>query len=136
MPQEHRVSTGIPRFTLLMWGPKKTGKQKPHKLRLLSSTKGEENRIEFQTMLKRKLRKSKPLQSMNACSRDSKTFHRDLTETYAILPTLPTSDHITLLEQAKTKESKVRCQHQQPIPHHSKMQKDEWVKYIPNFAFK
>ena len=40
-------STGIPRFTLLMWGQikKKRGKQKPCKSRLLSSTKGEENRI-------------------------------------------------------------------------------------------
>ena len=41
-------STGIPRFTLLMWGhKKKTRKQKPRKSRLLISTKGEENRIEL-----------------------------------------------------------------------------------------
>ena len=39
---------GIPRFTLLMWGHiKNSGKQKPHKLRLLESTKGEEDRIEL-----------------------------------------------------------------------------------------
>ena len=42
------TSTGIPRFTLLMWGlKKKPRKQKPRKSRLLSSTKGEENRIEL-----------------------------------------------------------------------------------------
>ena len=41
-------STGIPRFTLLMWGHiKNRGKQKLRKSRLLSSTKGEENRIEL-----------------------------------------------------------------------------------------
>ena len=40
------ISTGIPQFTLLMWGhKKKRGKKKPSKLRLLSSTKGEENTI-------------------------------------------------------------------------------------------
>ena len=40
--------TGIPRFTLLMWGhKKKRGKRKRHKSRLLSSTKGEENRKEL-----------------------------------------------------------------------------------------
>ena len=40
-------STGIPRFKLLMWGHvKKPRKRKPRKSRLLSSTKGEENRIE------------------------------------------------------------------------------------------
>ena len=37
------MRTGIPRFTLLMWGHK----NKTHKSRLLSSTKGEENRIEL-----------------------------------------------------------------------------------------
>ena len=37
---------GIPRFMLLMWGQiKKRGKGKLRKLRLLSSSKGEENRI-------------------------------------------------------------------------------------------
>ena len=42
------VNTGIPQSTLLMWGQeKKTRKQKPRKLRLPSSTKGEENRIEL-----------------------------------------------------------------------------------------
>ena len=40
--------TGIPWFTLLMWGhTKKPRKQKPRKSRLLSSSKGEENRIEL-----------------------------------------------------------------------------------------
>ena len=39
--------TGIPRFTLLVWRHiKKPGKQKLRKLKLLISTKGEENRIE------------------------------------------------------------------------------------------
>ena len=42
------ATTGIPRFTLLMWGHiKKRGNRKPRKSRLLSSTKGEENRIEL-----------------------------------------------------------------------------------------
>ena len=42
------AGTGIPRFTLIMWGhTKKTWKQKPRKSRLLSSTKGEETRIEL-----------------------------------------------------------------------------------------
>ena len=42
------VGTGIPRFTLLMWGhTKKPQKQKPRKTRLLSNPKGEENRIEL-----------------------------------------------------------------------------------------
>ena len=48
--QKIRVSycTGIPRFTLLMWGHiKKRRKRKPHKSRLLSSTKVEKNRIEL-----------------------------------------------------------------------------------------
>ena len=41
-------STGIPRFTLLMWGHKtKTAEAKTRKPRLLSGTKGEENRIEL-----------------------------------------------------------------------------------------
>ena len=45
---ETQNSTGIPRFTLLMWGQqKKTRKHNPRKLRLLGSTKGEENRIEL-----------------------------------------------------------------------------------------
>ena len=40
--------TGIPRFTLLMWGTKtKSRNQKPRKSRLLSSTKEEENKIEL-----------------------------------------------------------------------------------------
>ena len=39
--------TGIPRFTLIMWGHKrKTVEEKQRKSRLLSSSKGEENRIE------------------------------------------------------------------------------------------
>ena len=59
--------TGITRFTLLMWGHiKKPRKQKPRKLRLLSSTKGEENRIELLTALNRKSRKSKPRKLRNA----------------------------------------------------------------------
>ena len=38
--------TGIPRFTLLMWEHiKNNGNQKLSKSRLLSSTKGEDNRI-------------------------------------------------------------------------------------------
>ena len=45
--KEFNFSTGFPRFTLLMWGHKKMWKQKPCKLRLLSSTKGEENKIEL-----------------------------------------------------------------------------------------
>mgnify|MGYP007086846622 CR=1 FL=1 len=41
------LHTGIPGFTLLMWGHiKKHAKQKSLKWRLLSSTKVEENRIE------------------------------------------------------------------------------------------
>ena len=44
----HGHGTGIPRFTLLMWEHiKKRGKKKPPKLKLLISTKGEENRIEL-----------------------------------------------------------------------------------------
>ena len=40
------VYTGIPQFTLLMWGHiKKRRKQKPRKSRLFKSTKGEENNI-------------------------------------------------------------------------------------------
>ena len=41
--------TGIPRFTLLTWGQKKTLMHKARKSRLLrlSSTKGEENKIEL-----------------------------------------------------------------------------------------
>jgi hypothetical protein len=36
------LNTGIPRFTLLMWGHiKKRGKQKPRKSSLFSSNKGE-----------------------------------------------------------------------------------------------
>ena len=59
--------TGIPRFTLLMWGHiKKSGKQNPHNSRLLNSTKGEENRIELQTTLNWKLLKSKPRKLRNA----------------------------------------------------------------------
>ena len=46
------LCTGIPRFMLLTWTHKKNlGKRKPHKSRLLSSTKGEENRIELGTAL-------------------------------------------------------------------------------------
>ena len=42
------MNTGIPQFTLLMWEHiKNRGKQKLRKLRLLSSSKGEENRIEL-----------------------------------------------------------------------------------------
>ena len=52
-----------------MWGHlKKCGKRKPHKSRLLSSTKGEENRIELETALSRKSRKLKQRKSRNACS--------------------------------------------------------------------
>ena len=41
-------STGIPRFTLLFKGHiNKCGKRKPCKSSLLSSTKGEKNRIEL-----------------------------------------------------------------------------------------
>ena len=43
-----KTYTGISRFTLLMWGYiKKRRKQKPHKLRLVSSNKGDKNRIEL-----------------------------------------------------------------------------------------
>ena len=46
--QRFVTSTGIPRFTQLMWGQnKKTGEAKPRKSRLVISTKGEENRIEL-----------------------------------------------------------------------------------------
>ena len=42
------IATGIPQFMMLMWGHiKKRGKRKLRKSRLLSSTKGEENRIEL-----------------------------------------------------------------------------------------
>ena len=41
------------------------GKRKPRKLRLLSSTEGEENRIELKTMLNKKSLKLKP---RNACN--------------------------------------------------------------------
>ena len=65
----HLSNTGIPRFTLLMWEHiKKHGRQKSRKSRLLSSTKGEENRIELQTALNRKSRKSKPRKSRNDCN--------------------------------------------------------------------
>ena len=40
--------SGNPRFTLLMWGHiKNHGNQKPRKSKLLSITKGEDNRIEL-----------------------------------------------------------------------------------------
>ena len=43
-----KMHTGFSRFRLLMWGLIKTrGKQKWKKSRLLSSTKGEENRLEL-----------------------------------------------------------------------------------------
>ena len=43
------IATGIPQYTLLMWGThkKNRGKRELRKSRLLSSTKGEENRIEL-----------------------------------------------------------------------------------------
>ena len=46
-PRQPKISnTGISRFMLIMWGQiKNHGKQKLHNSRLLSSTKGEENRI-------------------------------------------------------------------------------------------
>ena len=51
---------------LFMWGHiKKCGKRKP-KLRLLSSTKEEENRIELKTALNKKSRKSLQPKSRNA----------------------------------------------------------------------
>ena len=55
------MSPGIPQFTLLLWvhTHKKRGKQKPPKSRLLFSTKGEENKIELETALNRKWRKSR-----------------------------------------------------------------------------
>ena len=41
-------STGIPRFMLVMWGHiKARRKQKLRKFRLLSGTKGDENRIDI-----------------------------------------------------------------------------------------
>ena len=44
----YKIHTGVPQFTLLMSGhQKKPRKQKPRKSRSLSSTKGEENRIEL-----------------------------------------------------------------------------------------
>ena len=46
--EHYKMSTGIPRFTLLMWGHiKNPQKQKPYKSRLLSGPKGEENKIEL-----------------------------------------------------------------------------------------
>ena len=61
--------TGIPRFTLLMWGHiKKRGMRKRRKSRLHSSTKGEENRIELLTALNRKLYELKLQKSRNACT--------------------------------------------------------------------
>ena len=47
---------------------KKHGMQKPRKLRLLSSTKEEENGIELLTAVNRKLQKSKTRKSRNACN--------------------------------------------------------------------
>ena len=59
---------GIPRFTLLLWGhQKEMRKKKRRKSRLLSSTKGEENRIELYTAVNQKSQKSKPLTSRNPC---------------------------------------------------------------------
>ena len=44
---------GILRFTPLMWGHvKEPRRQKPHKSKLVSSTKREEDRIELQTALR------------------------------------------------------------------------------------
>ena len=61
-------STGIPRFTLLMWDTNTNpGSQNLQKSRLLSSTKGEENRIEILTAVNQKLRKSKLQKLRNAC---------------------------------------------------------------------
>ena len=40
-------TTGVPPFTLLMWGQKETHEQNLRKSILLSSTKREENRIEL-----------------------------------------------------------------------------------------
>ena len=45
---------------------KEMGKQKWRKLRLRSSTKGEENKIELKTALNQKLRKLKPWKWRNA----------------------------------------------------------------------
>ena len=48
VPSYLKQCTGIPPFPLLMWGhTQKKQKQKPHKSRLLSITKREENRIEL-----------------------------------------------------------------------------------------
>ena len=51
-----------------MWGHiKNRRKPRRRKSRLLSSNKGEENRIEVKAVLNPKLRKSKPQNSSNAC---------------------------------------------------------------------
>ena len=66
---------GIPRFKLLMWGLKNiTLKQNPRKWRSLSSTKGEENRLESSTEVNQNLRKSKPRKSRNACTKIYRKF--------------------------------------------------------------
>ena len=54
------MSTGIPGFTLLMWGHIEVTR--------VVHTKGEENRIELWTALNRKSWKSKPRKSRNACT--------------------------------------------------------------------
>ena len=54
-------------YTLILGTHKKHGEQKPRKSRLLSSTKGEENRIELSTLFNPKLRKLKPRILRNAC---------------------------------------------------------------------
>ena len=42
------MNTGIPRFTLLMWGhTQKNSEAKERKSRLLSSTKWDKNRVEL-----------------------------------------------------------------------------------------
>ena len=65
---------GIPRFTLLMWGHmKKTWKAKTAKIEVISSTKGEENRIELLTPVNQKLLKSKPRKSRNAFTKGTMT---------------------------------------------------------------
>ena len=47
-PYKILLNTGIPQFTLLMWGHiKNRGKKKPRNSRLLSSNEGEENRIKL-----------------------------------------------------------------------------------------
>ena len=95
---------GIPRFKLLMWGLKNiTLKQNPRKWRSLSSTKGEENRLESSTEVNQNLRKSKPRKSRNACT---KLYSKILQWQISIFPAIFKSmniknSHLVSLESYK-----------------------------------